>query len=123
MVILLLPSVPMHCLLPMQKQSFCTEESGPPGPLPNGPRFHRVTLKVFSIRLSGAVTAENASPAVKTDAPRSTISFNKNWPGKAESAGNPSVGSQPGVVTIKLNVVRNIPTESRLAMPEMGGVQ
>src|SRR5262245_61448297 len=48
---------------------------------------------VCSTRVSRPGTAANASPAVKTTAPRSTISFNKNWPGKAESPGKPTVGS------------------------------
>src|SRR6516162_1612913 len=77
---------------------------------------------VCSTRVSRPGTAANASPAVKTTAPRSTISFNKNWPGKAESPGKPCVGSHPGVVKRKLKVVRNIPTETRLAMPEMRGL-
>jgi hypothetical protein len=92
---------------------------------PNGKNAsarHAVAPSVCSTLVSDLKTALNASLAVKTAAPRNTISFKKNWPGRAEIPGNPSVGSHPGVVKRKVKVVRNIPTETRLSMPEMRGL-
>src|SRR6516164_5846726 len=80
-----------------------------------------VTLSACSTAVSDLRTAPNASLAVKIAAPSSTTSFNRNWPGMAEIPGKPRVGSHPGVVKRKLKVVRNIPTESRLAIPETSG--
>src|SRR5260221_6815821 len=100
-------------------------DSGPDGTLSERPECYlapAVTLSVCSSSVSGPGTAPNASLAVKTAAPRSTISFHRNWPGIDEIPGNPpQVGSQTRVVKTKLQVVRNIPTESRLAIPETSG--
>src|SRR6516164_11544335 len=91
---------------------------------PNGQNAYlapAVTLSACSTAVSDLWTAPNASLAVKIAAPSSTTSFNRNWPGIAEIPGKPRVGSQPGVVKRKLKVVRNMPTESTLAIPETSG--
>src|SRR6516162_5722074 len=53
--------------------------------------------------------AFSESPRIQTDAPNSTISLSRNWPGNADMAGKPRLGSHPGVEKRNETVVAKSP--------------
>src|ERR687892_485703 len=56
-----------------------------------------------------------------TDAPKSTISLSRNWPGIADKAGKPRLGSHPGVEKRKESVVAKSPIARTLPMADALG--
>src|SRR5215469_14490992 len=67
--------------------------------------------------------APSESPSVHSEAPASTRSLSRNWPGSTDSTGNPLAAAAvtPGVVNRKLSVLKNSSTASALPGTEIRG--